>query len=214
MKNVHIFDNISQKELDHMIVCFKAQIKKFPSGSGICLDASNVSQIGVLLSGEADLVKYDYDGYRNIIEHLGEQDLFGHIFVQPFDENGIEIVTSTDCQILWFDYDYLIRRCEKACLHHSLLVNNVLQIFSAKTRKLHSRIEVLSQRSIRNKLLTYFHHQAYKNHSTSFTLPFTLNSMADYLFIDRSAMIREMKKMREEGIIESKGRKITLKSDT
>ena len=91
-----------------------------------------------------------------------------------------------------------------------MLVNNVLQIFSSKTRQLHTRLNILSQRSIRNKLLTYFRHLAYEHHSDSFILPFTLNSMADYLFIDRSAMLREMKKMRDENLIQSKGRRITL----
>lgn len=210
MNEVHIFDNISKEELDRMIICFKAQVKKYPAQTRIPLDESNHFRIGIILSGEADLIKYDYDGYRNIIEHLATQDLFGHIFVQPFDENDMEVVSTTPCEVLFFNYEHLIKRCENACLHHSLLVNNVLQIFSDKTRKLHSRIEILSQRSIRSKLMIYFHHMTFKHHSDHFTLPFTLNSMADYLFIDRSAMLREMKKMRDEGLIESKGRHITV----
>lgn len=125
----------------------------------------------------------------------------------------MEVVSTTACQVLYFDYSHLIKRCESACLHHSLVVSNVLQIFSNKTRKLHSRIEVLSQRSIRSKLMIYFYQMSYKHHSDHFSLPFTLNSMADYLFIDRSAMLREMKKMRDEGLIESKGRHITLHFD-
>lgn len=213
MNEIHIFDNISKEELDRMIICFKAQIKSFPPQTRISLSESNHSKIGVMLSGEADLIKYDYDGYRNIIEHLYEQDLFGHIFLQPFDDNDMEVVSTTACQVLYFDYSHLIKRCESACLHHSLIVSNVLQIFSNKTRKLHSRIEVLSQRSIRSKLMIYFYQMSYKHHSDHFSLPFTLNSMADYLFIDRSAMLREMKKMREEGLIESKGRHITLHFD-
>ena len=87
----------------------------------------------------------------------------------------------------------------------------MLQILSLKTRQLHTRIEVLSQRSIRSKLLTYFRQLAFRNHSNSFTLPFTLGAMADYLFIDRSAMLREMKKLREENLIQSKGREIHLR---
>ena len=95
-------------------------------------------------------------------------------------------------------------------MHHSILVSNVLQIFSNKTRQLHARIETLSQRSIRNKLLNYFYQLAFQNHSDSFEIPFSLNAMADYLFVDRSAMLREMKKMRDEGLIESKGRQVKL----
>lgn len=213
MNEIHIFDNISKEELDRMIVCFKAQIKSYPAQTRISSSSKDLSRIGVMLSGEADLIKYDFDGYRNIIEHLGEQDLFGHIFIQPFDDNDMEVISTTACEVLYFDYEHLIKRCESACWHHSLLVNNVLQIFSAKTRRLHSRIEVLSQRSIRSKLMIYFNYLRFKNHSDHFTLPFTLNSMADYLFIDRSAMLREMKKLREEGLIESKGRHVTVHFD-
>lgn len=210
MQAIHVFDGISDEELQKMIVCFHAQVKEFNTDEKLSSYTENTNRVGVVLEGEADLIKYDQDGYRNIIEHLTEQDIFGHAFLQPYDENEIDVVACTKCKIIYFDYEHLIKRCEKACLHHSILVSNVLQIFSNKTRQLHSRIEILSQRSTRNKLLNYFHQMSYQSASDTFTLPFSLNSMADYLFIDRSAMLREMKKLREEGIIESKGRKITL----
>ena len=210
MDMTHIFDNISDDELESMMRCFNPRCQTFPAHKPLLSSSETTDQIGVLLSGEADLIKYDYDGYRSIIEHLSDGDIFGQILLQPFNDTPMEVVSSTVCQVLYFDYACLVRRCSNACAHHSMLVNNVLQIFSVKTRQLHARLDILSQRSIRGKLLTYFQHLAYEHHSDSFTLPFTLNSMADYLFIDRSAMLREMKKMREEGLIQSKGRKISL----
>lgn len=210
MNNIHIFDNIKDNELQHMMNCFKSQTRFFSAHEQLLSSSTKANQIGVLLSGEADLIKYDYDGYRNIIEHLGEQDIFGHLLLQPFNETPIELISCTNCQVLFFDYTHLVKRCSLACPHHSMLVNNVLQIFSYKTCQLHARIDILSQRSIRGKLLAYFRHLAYEHHSYTFILPFTLNSMADYLFIDRSAMLREMKKMRDEGLIQSKGRRISL----
>lgn len=210
MQELHVFDGLSEDELQKMIVCFQAQIKEYNAEEKLSFYKENENRIGVILEGEADLIKYDQDGYRNIIEHLREQDIFGKMFFSPYDDNDVDIVTCRKCKIILFDYHHLIKRCDKACLHHTILVSNVLQIFSDKTRKLHSRIDILSQRSIRNKLLNYFHQLAFTNQSDSFQLPFALNSLADYLFIDRSAMLREMKKMREEGIIESKGRNIKL----
>ncbi len=210
MDNIHIFDNITSAELDKMMVCFKSEIKSFPAHEQLLSSSAGTSQIGVLLSGEADLVKYDFDGYRSILEHLSKQDIFGHLLLLSLGETPMEVVSCTACKVLFFDYSCLIKRCSHACTHHSILVNNVLQILSVKTRQLHTRLDILSQRSIRGKLLTYFRHLAYEHQSESFLLPFTLNSMADYLFIDRSAMLREMKKMREEGLIQSKGRQITL----
>ena len=210
MQELHVFDGLSEEDLQKMIICFQAQIKEFNAEEKLSFYAENENRIGVVLEGEADLIKYDQDGYRNIIEHLRKQDIFGRVFFAPYDDSDVDVVACTKCKIIFFDYHHLIKRCEKACLHHTILVSNVLQIFSNKTRQLHSRIEILSQRSIRNKLLNYFHQMAFINHSDSFQLPFSLNSLADYLFIDRSAMLREMKKMREEGLIESKGRNIKL----
>lgn len=210
MSEIHVFDGITEEELQRMVVCFHARFKDYEPDEKISTYNQKENLVGVILEGEADLIKYDQDGYRNIIEHLGTQDLFGSMLYQPFDEGELEVVSCNKCRVIYFDYQHLIKRCENACLHHSLLVNNVLQIFSNKTRQLHSRIEILSQRSTRNKLLLYFQQQAFEHHSATFQLPFTLNAMADYLFIDRSAMLREMKKMREEGLIDSKGRNITL----
>lgn len=210
MSEINVFDGISEDEIQKMIVCFHAQLKEFKADEKLSTYTANKDRVGVILEGEADLIKYDQDGYRSIIEHLDSQDIFGCAFYQPYDDNEIEVISCTKCKIIYFDYQHLIKRCEKACLHHSILVSNILQIFSNKTRQLHSRIEILSQRTTRNKLLNYFQQMAYENHSSSFELPFSLNTMADYLFIDRSAMLREMKKMREEGLISSKGRKIQL----
>lgn len=210
MDKLQIFDGISEEELHMMMVCFQAQIREFNENEKYSLYSDNKDRIGVMLEGQADMIKYDQDGYRNIIEHLSKLDIFGHIFFAPYDDNDVDIIFSDKSRVVFFDYGHLIKRCEKSCLHHSILVGNVLQIFSNKTRQLHSRIETLSQRSIRNKLLNYFQQIAFTSGSDSFTLPFSLNSMADYLFIDRSAMLREMKKMREEGLIDSKGKRIKL----
>lgn len=78
------------------------------------------------------------------------------------------------------------------------------------TIKLNTRIEILSKKNIRDKLLTYFKLISSKNFSKTFTLPFSLTDLADYLSVDRSAMMREISHLKEEGFIEKKGKKITL----
>ena len=69
---------------------------------------------------------------------------------------------------------------------------------------------MLSQRSIREKLLCYFTTQSYSCGSRSFTIPFTLSMLADYISTDRSAMMRELRKLREEGIVRMEGRRVEL----
>ncbi|MDD4371145.1 MAG: Crp/Fnr family transcriptional regulator [Anaerostipes sp.] len=205
-----IFYQIKNEDFDRMFHCFDAYIKKCPANSQLLKTSTTKSPIGIILSGDADLIKYDFDGNRSILEHLSDFDIFGYVFLPIDYSTQIEIISNTECKIVYFDYQALIKRCENACECHSTLVNNVLQILSYKTKLLNERLEILSQRSIRGKLLTYFHQSSLKYDSTELDLSFTLASLADYLFVERSAMLREMKKMRDDALIESKGRHIKL----
>ena len=205
-----IFDHISPGSLQEMMHCFRAARNTFSPGDSILRYTNYNETIGVVLSGEAHLVKYDYDGYKNIIAHLGENSVFGSLLIRPFAAEAFEVIALSDCQVLFFDYAHLIKRCEKACAHHSILTNNMLQILSRQSQYLHMRIDVLSQRTTRGKLLAYFQILSRQQQSACITLPFPLYSLADYLFVDRSAMFREIKKLKEDGIITSKGKSITL----
>ena len=69
---------------------------------------------------------------------------------------------------------------------------------------------MLSRRSIRDKLLCYFRQLAEKEQSRTIQLPFSLSVLADYIATDRSAMMRELKRLKEEGVLKSEGRRITL----
>ena len=87
---------------------------------------------------------------------------------------------------------------------------NLISLLTKRLRAQAEHIESLSKRTIRGKLLSYFEMRVRETDALSFTLPFSLSALADFLSIDRSAMQRELKKMREEGILYSKGRKIEI----
>ena len=123
----------------------------------------------------------------------------------------VEVVSDGGAEVLFMEYSHIMKRCEKACAHHSQLVQNMFQLVAEQTRRLGHRVEVLSRRSIREKLLCYFSLRAQEAASRSFTLPFTLSALADYISADRSAMMRELKKMREEGLVAIEGRRVKLR---
>ena len=101
MQAVHVFDGISSEEFQRMFICFQAQIRELSPETNLSLRNQNENRIGIILEGEAELIKYDQDGYRNIIEHLKEQDIFGRMFFVPYDENDVDVVTSTKCKIVF-----------------------------------------------------------------------------------------------------------------
>ncbi|MBE7043158.1 MAG: Crp/Fnr family transcriptional regulator [Ruminococcaceae bacterium] len=208
MKKPAIFYSITQEEIDAMMHCFKAKRKKFTCGDTMVMYASEFDQIGILLYGEAELVRYEEDGARTILERYDPDHIFGKLNIMP--EDGASIVCSKDCEVITFSYYHLIDRCPNVCPHHGTLVENVLRMMIQRTQNLSSRIDILSHRTLRGKLLAYFETTARAQNRKSFTLPFSINDLADFLCVNRSAMMREMKKMKEEGIFSSKGRQITL----
>ena len=102
-------------------------------------------------------------------------------------------------------------KCKNNCKFHQVLSEYLPELILSKVTSLNTRIELLTQRSIRDKLLGYFSILSTRNFNKSFILPFSLTDLADYLSVDRSAMMRELKLLRDEGFIEKNGNKITLK---
>ena len=100
--------------------------------------------------------------------------------------------------------------CAKVCPHHTRLLENLFLLSAEKNRQLSVYTDILSKRSLRQKLLAYFDTLRKEAGSNTFTLPMSLSSLAEYLCVDRSAMMREIKSLREEGFLASDKRTFTL----
>lgn len=190
--------------------CIKAQKKTCPAGSVITTYMEKRKQICILLSGKADLIRYDLKGNKDIIERFNQNDIFGEVFHNVNTNNELFVMATKDCEVLIFLYDDLRVKCKQNCSFHTTLVSNILELILKNTISQNTRIEILSKRSIREKLLSYFNILSNKSFSKNITLPFTLTSLADYLSVDRSAMMREMKNLIDEGFISKNGNRIKL----
>jgi CRP-like cAMP-binding protein len=207
---MHIFDGIIEKDIDKMLNCLDAKRSKFKKGSTIINYMSNTDALGIVLSGSASLMRYDYDGNRSIIENLVENSVFCSKF---FSENRAElfVAATSDCEILSFGFDKILKRCSKACACHDKLLDNLFELLSRKIVLMNEKLEVISKKTIREKLLTYFKViQSQAGRDKHFVLPMSLTDLSDYLGIDRSAMMREIKHLNEDGFIQSKGKRIRI----
>ena len=207
-----LFENISYDEYRRMLSCFQAVQKSFrPDELIYDFSAPGSDAVGIVERGDAVLIRIDEDGVSTVMEELGVGGVFGRTLAfAGADRDSLEIVCRTPCDVLFIDYAHILKRCENACTHHSLLVQNMLRLMNEKAQGLSRRVDVLSRRSIRDKLLCYFRQLSDQAGSESFTLPFSLSTLADYIATDRSAMMRELKRLRTEGVIRSNGREVTL----
>lgn len=204
--NLHVSEFI--KDLD--INCSKVQKKFFKKAEVITSYIAKRNQLCILLNGEADLVRYDFNGNRTIVEHLSTNDIFGEIFYTVTTNNELFVEAKSDCTVLFFIYDDIKEKCKNNCAFHRKLLLNLPELFLNEIIDLNMRIELLSKRSIREKLLGYFNLVSSKNMNKSFAIPLSLTDLADYLGVDRSAMMREIKSLKDENFIDKSGNRITL----
>ena len=207
----NLFKDISIDEYKKLLSCLDGRTKQFRTGETICDYDEAFHEIGIIGKGTASVVRYEYNGARTILERLGPQDIFGHLLSYEGSEHaGISVVCDSPCDILFIHYATIGSPCTKCCAHHHQLTQNLLDLISERALNLSRRVEVLSQRTIREKLICYFMQLAAQAKASSFSLPFTMVDLADYLSIDRSAMTRELKRMKEEGLIEMDKRCVRL----
>ena len=190
--------------------CQKMQKKVFSKNEVVTTYIKNRNQLCILLNGHADLVRYDLNGNRTIVEHFSKNALFGEVFYTITTNNELLVEAKSSCTVLFYIYDDIFKKCKSNCKFHQTLSENLPQLILNKVTDLNMRIELLTKRSTRDKLLGYFSLLSTRNLSTSFELPFSLTDLADYLSVDRSAMMRELKLLKEDGFVEKVGNRIIL----
>ena len=152
--------------------CDKVQIKKFTKGETVTTYIEKRSQICIVISGEVDLIRYDFNGNKTIIGHFIEDDIFGEVFYPANTNNELFAIARKNSEVLFFTYDSLSTKCKRNCEFHKELTNSLSELFLDKIVELNLRIELLTKKTTRSKILSYFENLS-KGRITS-DFPFTL----------------------------------------
>ncbi|MDO4531875.1 MAG: Crp/Fnr family transcriptional regulator [Bacillota bacterium] len=213
MKNISknaLFANVSAESIEKMIPCFDIKQRNFNEKDIIPTTDGAKEYICLLLEGAVSVSRISIDGSLDLLEYLEDTGVFGDAFAFSNKEDEFITVCEKDCTVLFIEKSQLTKRCSNACQHHTQVVENLLELMGNKVVHLTEKVDILSHRSIRGKLMSYFRIQSTRQDNLTFELPFSLLKLANYLCIDRSAMMRELKKMKEEELIELDGRMVTL----
>ena len=207
MNKYSVFCDMTEKEISDILLCLNSEEKKYKKGDIITEFTAMSENVGIMYDGLAYLLSNNTEGETNILDYYEQGNIFGNRFSPNTNENLYYLIAKTKCTINFFNYDRFILQCKKNCQNHLKFINNIIFSSSYKSAV---HINVLSQRTIQNKLLMYFEAISRKNNSNQFKLPLPLSDLADYLAVDRSAMMRKLKKLNDDKIICSKGTNITL----
>jgi len=212
IKNSRLFYGISDNELEKMLICFQARVKRYEQNQAIIRQGDLISKIYLIIEGEVHIEKETYWGRRIIIQKLYPNNNIGLSLVASKNtESNINAICQSEVLVLILNYDKCSTMCQNACCHHSILIRNLFKILSKENIELIEKIENISQKTIRDKLLTYLSNESLKNKSNKFEIQFNRQELADYLNIDRSAMSFELSKLKQEGLIDYNKNKFLLK---
>ncbi len=190
--------------------CSKAIKRSFFKNETVTTYIENRNQICILLSGEVDLIRYDFNGNKTIIGHFSEGNIFGEVLYPGNTNNELFVQAKSNCEVLFFSYNNIWTKCKSNCPYHKDFSEYLNKLIINKIIDLNTRIELLTKKNIRDKLLSYFDSLSIENVNKKFVIPFSYTDLADYLSVDRSAMMREISHLQEEGFIEKKGKRIKL----
>ena len=210
LQNVELFKDISHDSVDSMMKCFSPEVRKFKKGDTILVFEQEVKYLCVLLTGKAHLYCVDSEGEYTLLENYGPNDIFGEVFTMPFGAVGYVAEADSDCSVMFMKMSSIYGRCSNACDHHTMINKNLFHLSAKKAQMLALRINMISKKTVRQKLVSYFEYLEEKTGSRSFDTELSLSQLANYLCVDRTSLMRELRLMREEGIIQSSGRRITV----
>ena len=214
IKKSPLFIGITEDELKRLLTCFQATVREYQVGDMIIRQGDIVSKIYLILDGVVNIEKDSYWGRRIIIQRLHEYNNIALCLATSKNtESTISAVVSKKTKVLAMNYSNCSSMCNNACSHHGKLIQNLFKILSKENIELLEKIENISQKSIRDKLLTYLSNESLKHKSPTFEISFNRQELADYLNIDRSAMSFEMSKLKNEGLIDFEKNKFSLKAE-
>ena len=202
LKRTKLFSGVGEEDIASLLSCLGARKKEYKKGEYILREGEHISDVFILVEGKMHIQKDDYWGNRSILSVISVGEMFGEGYAAP--ESGAllnDVVAVEDSSVLFFDVKRILTTCSSACRFHNMIVQNMFFAISDKNRKLVQKLGHMSGRTTRAKLISYLSEEAKRQGSSTFTVPFNRQQLADYLCVDRSAMSNELCKMRDEGMI-------------
>ena len=202
LKNCPLFYDIEEEQLLKMLACLNVRVEKFDKKYTVMPEGSTAKYIGIILSGSVQLYNIDYFGNRSILDIFGPSESFAEAFAcSGIGTTPVTVVANEPCEIMFIESERIMRTCSNQCAFHQQLIFNLMRDLASKVITFHQRIEIISKRTTREKLISYLLFQSKKAKSKTFVIPFDRQELADYLEVDRSGLSSEIGKLKKEGFL-------------
>ena len=202
IKQCPLFCEIEDSDLIALLTCLTAVRRTYEKDEFVFSAGDAVQSVGIVLSGGVHILQEDYWGNRTILAHIPSGELFGEAFsCAEIDSLPVSVIAAQKTEVLLIDYKRIITTCSSSCVFHMALIKNMLKLLAQKNIMLTQKMEIVTHRTTRERLLAYLSAQAIKAGESHFTIPFNRQQLADFLSVERSAMSTELSRMHSDGLI-------------
>ena len=211
LQRSQLFAGVGEANIEAMLDCLSANLRDYKKGEYVLREGERVDNVMLLASGSLNIQKDDFWGNRSIVNHISASEMFGEAYIAP--ESGPilnDVIALEDSVVMFFDFRKILTVCSSACKFHTIVIQNLFFSISEKNRQLVQKLGHMSKRTTRDKLISYLSEQAKRSGSSTFSIPFNRQQLADFLCVDRSAMSNELCKLRDEGLLTFERSRFTL----
>ena len=203
MKKSVLFWDIKEEDLERVISCFDVKLSRYDRDEFVIHQGERAKGVGLVVSGQLHIIREDFLGNREILTEVGAGDIFDEVYAVLADEyQSIAVVAVQPTEAAFFSIDKMLTTCSSNCTFHNIIIKNMLRVMAQKNLMLTRKMGHLSRKSIREKLVSYLSDESSRQGKREIKIPFNRQQLADYLSVERSALSRELSKMKEEGLIE------------
>lgn len=196
-----LFQGLPPDALDYALSYFEAHVKAYEKGDFLHQVSFPLERFGLVLSGTIQVSMDDMDGHHIIMNNVSAGGLFGEAYCFLGTDAPIYICAVTEAEVLWMRPTRVKAPHLPLQERDQMLANRFVAALASRTLSLNQRIQILSRRTLREKLITFLSQYATAQGDT-FTIPFDRASMANFLGADRSALSRELSHLRKEGVLD------------
>lgn len=206
-----LFAGIAREDISGLLTCLGASVRRFSKNQQILSEGEPAKLVGILLSGSGAVINQDIYGNRSIVSHVVPGELFGESFAcAGAAALPVSVVATKDSEVMLIDCRRITTSCTNACGFHNRMIYNLLRSVAERNLEFHRKLEIISKRTTREKLMAYLLSEAKHIGSNSFTIPYDRQGLADYLGVERSAMSVELSKLQSDGILQTNRSQFTL----
>ena len=203
------FTDLSRLQRHKLFDLLGVHIYRFNKNDEVLPTIKNENIVGIVTEGCAQIFYMEYNGNELVLETLYENSVFG-TSISGTNNDNIQIVAKEFTEIVVIDYNKLLNPSNLKHRYFNIFLTNLFDIINVKFKKTNERLRILEKKQIRDKLLDFFEGQYKKNHSKIIYLPYSLKDLADFLAVNRSAMFRELKRLKDDRVIDITDKRITL----